>query len=968
MGPRRKKSKPNSQAPIDQAKDQPAHPQNQDTNPSTTPPSPAKPTKGTCSSNDVSPDEPSNKDTFTQSDQPSNRTSWYNGGSWRAKASPVAQATRESISVAGGATSEALAEGANHVGRYMHNTLKINAKSILSLPSETMIHATGSTTELDRPKSKEKESPRGSNHIKIQEPVVEEAENGADGADGAAADPEVKTPPHDTSQLETPLPPDPTNDTASQSETIRSQATAAITATTPAMRGWWGWWSRPDGYAGEPEKSTDPTGTPEPVMAEAPSTPLPVTPAVESPNPISGDTLATTPMPMDKSADPAADTANKGAVVAPSTSWFGLWSSAQYAQARPQDSSTQPQHTPPDEPIPVNLPPSEQPHDTDQSGHESANERRDGIESPPTQKSSGWAFWSRENKPDVTSTPNGTKRQKQIGELAVADTPSQSHPEAAQFNEERQQTIKAKKRLSKNEPVIESKNASVQETKNGRVTGSATSIVPTTPSSSPPATRPPTPDAAKSLEATKPAAAKAANVQKRPPHMVMPSFRETYAPAYLPSYWEKIAQYVASSLHLIDVPDAQKHVDIAPTFPKIKTAVAIGVHGYFPAPLIQKVLGPPTGTSIRFANHASAAIRTWTEANQPGMPCDIETVALEGEGFIADRVNTLWKLLLNWLSHLRRADLIFVACHSQGVPVAIMLVSKLIQLGCLSPQAKIGICSMAGVNLGPFADYKSRLLGAGSAAELFEFSRPGSKVSMEYASALENVLRHNVRISYCGSIDDQLVSLESSTFSNLTHPYIFRSVFIDGRIHAPDFITHLVAFALKLRNLGISDHGLIRELSLPLAGSLYGGQGHSTVYDDPAVYDLALQFCLETTDIIPSHHERGQREEAQRRRSSQGGLPSSVSAANAIRRGSLSASALVGIAPVLTPFEMPASGSNANPYFLPWALRGILEEDIVRREMGDEVKELVKLYEEWRPSSKVLKDVKFRLEGVRSKL
>lgn len=166
----------------------------------------------------------------------------------------------------------------------------------------------------------------------------------------------------------------------------------------------------------------------------------------------------------------------------------------------------------------------------------------------------------------------------------------------------------------------------------------------------------------------------------------------------------------------------------------------------------------------------------------------------------------------------------------------------------------------------------------------------------------------------------------------------------------------------------MSDHGLIRELSLPLAGSLYGGQGHSTVYDDPAVYDLALQFCLETTDITPSHHERGQREEAQRRRSSQGGLPSSVSAANAIRRGSLSASALVGIAPVLTPFEMPASGSNANPYFLPWALRGILEEDIVRREMGDEVKELVKLYEEWRPNSKVLKDVKFRLEGVRSKL
>lgn len=49
-------------------------------------------------------------------------------------------------------------------------------------------------------------------------------------------------------------------------------------------------------------------------------------------------------------------------------------------------------------------------------------------------------------------------------------------------------------------------------------------------------------------------------------------------------------------------------------------------------------------------------------------------------------------------------------------------------------------------------------------------------------------------------------------------------------------LTHLVGFALKLRNLGISDHGLIRELSSPLAGSLYGGEGHSRIYNDDSVY------------------------------------------------------------------------------------------------------------------------------------
>ena len=49
-------------------------------------------------------------------------------------------------------------------------------------------------------------------------------------------------------------------------------------------------------------------------------------------------------------------------------------------------------------------------------------------------------------------------------------------------------------------------------------------------------------------------------------------------------------------------------------------------------------------------------------------------------------------------------------------------------------------------------------------------------------------------------------------------------------------LSHLVGFALKLRNLGVSDHGLIRELSSPLAGSLYSGEGHSRIYDDDAVY------------------------------------------------------------------------------------------------------------------------------------
>lgn len=57
-----------------------------------------------------------------------------------------------------------------------------------------------------------------------------------------------------------------------------------------------------------------------------------------------------------------------------------------------------------------------------------------------------------------------------------------------------------------------------------------------------------------------------------------------------------------------------------------------------------------------------------------------------------------------------------------------------------------------------------------------------------------------------------------------------------------------------------------------------------------------------------------------------------------------------------------------NPYILPFAMRGLLEEEYVRREMHGETMELLKQFDDWKPLSKVLKDVKFRLEGIRSKL
>jgi hypothetical protein len=134
--------------------------------------------------------------------------------------------------------------------------------------------------------------------------------------------------------------------------------------------------------------------------------------------------------------------------------------------------------------------------------------------------------------------------------------------------------------------------------------------------------------------------------------------------------------------------------------PKIKKALAIGVHGLFPANYLRPMIGQPTGTSIKFANHCAEGIRRWANSHGCG-DCEIEKVALEGEGKIGERVENLWRLLLNWIEHIRSADLIILACHSQGVPVGVMLLAKLIELDIIRT-AKIGVCAMG--RLAPVPD------------------------------------------------------------------------------------------------------------------------------------------------------------------------------------------------------------------------------------------------------------------------
>ncbi|CAG8786800.1 17642_t:CDS:2, partial [Dentiscutata erythropus] len=320
------------------------------------------------------------------------------------------------------------------------------------------------------------------------------------------------------------------------------------------------------------------------------------------------------------------------------------------------------------------------------------------------------------------------------------------------------------------------------------------------------------------------------------------------------------------------------------------------------------------------------------------LPSDaITCIPLEGEGTIETREKLLHKNLLynkTWCEALSLADVVFVATHSQGTPVGTILLSRLIKEGLVNPKRqRICFLAMAGISHGPFPYLKDHYIiryfvgrnpDADATRELFEFMDSESAVAKKYRQALNIVIQKGVKLVYVASMDDQVVPLYSGIFTGVDHPSIMRAVYVDGPLYQEnDFLINLIIFAVKLRNAGILDHGLITQLSEVIIGSLYG-EGHSTLYNEIDVYTLAVQYLFEVPSLRTSEAK-------------------------------------------INKFQ---AQPKSNPYFLPWSVRGILEDKNVTRNpfLVNEVTRLKKLYEDWDPPSKVLKELKFRLEPFRDSI
>ncbi|KAF5000716.1 hypothetical protein FGRMN_1557 [Fusarium graminum] len=735
--------------------------------------------------------------------------------------------------------------------------------------------------------------------VSESKPDITMTEEGAQGDLQGQTKPDIKSSRESKNVTDTPQTPNDSATTetipskASDSELVNPQIDAHPITSVPQVdtqrqvttSGWLGWWSKTPFTETQtvPVTEADRTAVAEVEATKEVDEPRPATPsAQEAPR----DQLSPTPSVRDSRP----------------TSWFRYW----YPPAEPANV--------------LNDKPDAQQQDTETTSQDAT--MADAPLPPPQNEAplksgSTWAFWSKESaKPeDKTFLPES-------GEVAVMGEGSEAHPRPVAESDVSSTKDLVKEGFRGKDAQKPARTGWMKKSK--RVRPHSMDLDPPSPSvsgaSTPTRTSTPTQESDKAtvkIASSGQSIAESEALTKASSNLLLPSFSSTYQMKENPSIIKQLTQLLLRTQQA-----SPNHVFRVESPPKIRKAIAIGIHGLFPATYLRPMIGQPTGTSLRFAALGAEGIRRWAEAHGCG-DCEIEKVALEGEGKIKDRVDNLWKLMLNWIDQIRSADLILFACHSQGVPVSIMLLEKLIDLGIVT-NAKVGVCAMAGVALGPFPDYKSGLL-MGSAAELWDFGDPESDNSRRFEHALKRVVDHGARVTFIGSIDDQLVPMESAVYSPANHPYIYRAVFIDGRIHAPDFIAHLIGFALKLRNLGVSDHGLIRELSAPLAGSLYSGAGHSRLYYDDAVYDLAIAHTLETA--------------------SAGSTPPQCT---------------------ISPRGGPLTSQN--PYVLPWIMRGLLEEDFVRTELSAEADELLKQFDDWKPTNKALKDVKYRLEAVRSKL
>lgn len=362
---------------------------------------------------------------------------------------------------------------------------------------------------------------------------------------------------------------------------------------------------------------------------------------------------------------------------------------------------------------------------------------------------------------------------------------------------------------------------------------------------------------------------------------------------------------------------------------KIKRIMIIGVHGFLPTKFVKSMIGQQTGNSLTFVEEASKAVKYWlNDTTEPGFEnmYHIDTISLEGQGTIEQRVEKSLEILKNWADMINDCDFLYFVAHGQGSIISIKLLAKLLQDATFKINKRIGLLSMAGPLLGPIKNLDTKIVIRAYTPmenevlqELIELGKLNSSTFQNFRKDLEFILNHDVKVTLSGSVNDQLVPLESALGNNFYHPNIFRTIFVDSNSNTPPFLMHLWKLILICRNIGHLEHGILKDLSDRCIGNINDG-GHGKIFKDSDIYLTSLKFALESTKInqkrdmsfITHHNDR------------------------------------------------------SNDLFkLPWSVRELLEDTLQSKHITNMelIKDLVESFNDWEPS-KTWKDYKFALDAL----
>lgn len=107
----------------------------------------------------------------------------------------------------------------------------------------------------------------------------------------------------------------------------------------------------------------------------------------------------------------------------------------------------------------------------------------------------------------------------------------------------------------------------------------------------------------------------------------------------------------------------------------------------------------PSLHSVKFSTMMHDAVQSYLEDHDV-TSFNIQAIALEGEGQVEDRVDKLFDQLVGreaWVEALAKADVVFLATHSQGSVVSTTLLARMVERGLVSgPRTHmLAMCAIA---------------------------------------------------------------------------------------------------------------------------------------------------------------------------------------------------------------------------------------------------------------------------------